>query len=265
MKIGLEFEGVIRSSKTGGIVRWPHIDEKVRNAIKRMIYEKREKVEPIDRYDCLAEVRTAPLLNPSPVDLISALYTELELTTNAFMANGYFIQWFEQEISDELHREIQASINADQNKVKKETYTLTAKGCTRWTSEGNRFRGGGLHINVSPVPRMFSTAFVMSLEQSLAAHRNLFRFQSHYRNNVLFRSRFDANDKTFKEPITEYMTFGFNVPQVQGWRETLSKVASSGWYYSQRDNHEHIRWAWALCEDLKRWFSEVEKYNALLK
>lgn len=263
MKIGLEFEGVIRSQKTGAITRWPQIDEKVRNTIKRMIYERREKVEPIDTYDCLAEVRTLPMLNPSPVDLINALYTEIELATNAFMANGYFIQWFEQEISDELHREIQHTIETNPNKIKKDTYTVTSKGCTDWRSEGNRFRGGGLHINVSPVPRAFATSFVMGLNRALF-YQYRYRFQSHYRNNILFRTRHDASDKEFKEPIAEYMTFGFNVTQVQGWRETLARVAGNRGYDS-RNNCDHIRWAWPLCDSLKQWFNEVQNYNALLK
>jgi hypothetical protein len=265
MKIGLEFEGVIRSSRDGTITRWPNIDERVRNNIKRMMFERREKIEPIDNYDCLVEVRTPPMKKPTPKKLIIALFTEMENATKAFRANGYFLQWSEQEIPEALHRTIQEALLHNMEHSKKETLCITGTGSSDWVKDDtNLFRGGGIHINVSPVPRIFSSALVMGLHNRLEEYKKPFGFKSHYRTNVLYRARWCES-----EAIAEYMSFGFNVARLEGWQDTLEILNTelkNGKYKYGRipDTYAHMHWAWTLIQFLEKWFEEVAEYNALL-
>lgn len=264
MKIGLEFEGVIINYSTGQISRWSGIPEDVRQRIKKMIYVRREQEDPCDGYDALAEVRTLPIPNPTPEILIESLYTQMELATNAFAANGYEIRWYEQNMPDELHEEIQYSLDNPpdgQYPEKKYTQVLTKDGVVEYKSVGNRFRGGGLHINISSLPEVFAPSVVAGLDKNLSRQRHDYKFQSHYRNNILFRTRCprDSSGKTdYNEPIVEYMAHGFNVLSMKDWRKDLINMSNKAWYRTGW-NMNHMIWAWTVCGFMNDFFRSVEK------
>jgi hypothetical protein len=270
MKIGLEFEGVIRSSRTGDICRWPKIPEESRKLIKRMIYERREKVEPIDGYDCLAEVRTLPLENPSPYELINALFTEMELASKAFFAAGYGIQWFEQEIPKAIHDEVVAGANLrdPDGKKRKPTHTFGDGGIKLYQSEGNYFRGGGLHINISNVPRELAPSLVLHLDDKMYRDRvnAHYKHKSHYRTNLLFRMRAVQRErlKTLRvgsstetwDTICEYMSFGFNVPKLEGWREAFDATQKETCWGEQ---DPWVYWPVRLVSALNEWTTKLKE------
>jgi len=264
MKIGLEFEGVIVSYATAEITRWSSIPEDLRRRIKKMIYIRREQEDPCDGYDALAEVRTLPIPNPTPEILIEALFLQMEIATHAYAANGYEIRWYEQNIPDDLHNQIQFDLNnppAGQYKVKKYTQVLTKDGAVEYKSTGNRFRGGGLHINISSLPEVFAPSVVAGLDKNLSKLRFNYKFKSHYRNNILFRTRYpvDSSGKTdYNEPIVEYMAHGFNVPSLKDWRKDLQSVSNHTWYGKGR-NMDHMIWAWNVCGFMSDFFKAVGK------
>lgn len=253
MKVGLEFEGVIVNYSTGEITRWSKIDEATRARIKKLIYIGRKREEPCDGYDALAEVRTEPLLNPTPEVLIEALFTQMELASNAFAANGFEIRWFEQKMPENLHKEIQADLNNPLTKVKKFTQTFTSNGIEGYSSVGNIYRGGGLHINVSPVDFIFAPSLVWRLHTATAHYRNHCKFQSHYRNNILFRQRYSGND-----PLVEYMTHGFNVLSLKDWRKDLEIVKKFQWFNCGIDMN-HILWAYNVLSEISTFFQALKK------
>lgn len=224
MKIGLEFEGVIRDRTTGEIARWSKMPDQIKRRIKTAMFPRKEALDPCDRYDALAEVRTDPLENPSPKELIWSLFEEMERASIAFNNNGYDIQWWEQELPKALHEEIKADFATDDPEGKKSKSTITLKEngerC-EYKSEGNLFRGGGLHINISHVPFLFCEGLMLHLHNGLKYLKTEYKFQSHYRTNFLYRNRYDDSVK-ITEPqicIAEYMSHGFNVPTLSGWRE----------------------------------------------
>lgn len=216
MKIGLEFEGVIIDSQTREITRWKNIPEQKQKNICRLINygENDAKVLPIDTYDCLAEVRTRPLENVSARDMLYSLFSLIERTNRAYESAGYTILWKEMEIPEKLHTEISCEIDADPNKSKKATYTINNNGIESYYSKGNRFRGGGIHVNVSPIPTIIAPAFILELHKIMRAHSHKAdgkQFQSQYRKNILYRTRIENN-----EAIAEYMSFGFEFPDTLG-------------------------------------------------
>lgn len=264
MKIGLEFEGPIVSYATGEICRWSSIPEDVRRRIKKMIYLRRDQEEPCDGYDALAEVRTPPIPNPTPEVLIEALFTQMEIASHAFAANGYDIHWYEQNIPDSLHNEIQLSLlnpPPGQYKIKKYTQVLTKDGAVEYKSINNRYRGGGLHINISSLPEIFAPSVVAGLDKCLRSFKIGCKFQSHYRNNILFRTRYPMDCKgstNYNEPIVEYMAHGFNVISLKDWRKDLEIVSNKTWYGKGR-NINHMIWAWDVCCFMSDFFKAVGK------
>jgi len=265
MKIGLEFEGVIRSYTTGEITRWSKIPDEARMAIKKAMFIRRKKIEPCDRYDALAEVRTPPIENPTAEKLITALFTEMESATNAFVSNGYFIQWFEQPIPKELHDEIRHDkVLADPDgKKDKITYTIKDGIMTEYRSEGNLFRGGGLHINVSSIPQVFAASVAVGLHGGLRHLREKGKFQSHYRNNLLFRikqgdecSYYGKFLERSGEHVVEYMSHGFNVPSLKGWQKELDHSVNKG-----NDFPPKFEWAWFIARHLQRYFESVKNFK----
>ena len=254
MKIGLEFEGVIRNYSTGVITRWPKIPKEIRTQIKKMMFPGRKKIEPVDGYDCLAEVRTEPISNPTPFQLLEALFTEMENATNAFMTHGYYIQWFEQEIPKELHDEIKHDCFLRNPDGKKSKYTQTFKDgqVVEYRSEGNLYRGGGLHINISSIPQLFAPALVMFLDRELRPYTGLYKFQSSYRKNILFRTRNDCTNHIINSPedhykfvdyIVEYMSHGFNIPKIEGWKEIWNECENNHGFFYPFNYHLY----WAIC------------------
>lgn len=243
MKIGLEFEGVIRNRQTCEIARWSKIDTESQRRIKKLLYTNRcrESVDPCDRYDALAEVRTPPIVNPTAEKLVTALFTEMELATQSFNANGYDIQWWEQPIPEKLHEEIkQEFADGDpEGKKNKLTYTIKDGLPVKYESEGNLFRGGGLHINISSIPSIYAAGLAIELHRRLLSERG-YKFESHYRTNLLYRTRYDGkNSYDYDEPIFEYMSHGFNIRSLKDWQKEFSNYQNKG--------HSHPpQYAWAV-------------------
>jgi len=268
MKIGLEFEGVIRDRSTGEIARWSKMSEQTRRRIKTAMFPRKEALDPCDRYDALAEVRTDPLENPGPKELIWTLFGEMERASIAFNNNGYDIQWWEQELPKALHEEIKADFATDDPEGKKSkcTYSLRENGERyEYKSEGNLFRGGGLHINISHVPFQFSQGLMLHLHNGLKNLKTDYKFQSHYRTNFLYRDRYDDKVKIGKPDIciAEYMSHGFNVPTLSGWRERWAKGnegVKEGRHMSYGVSYcfdMDMRWAFDLWGLAKQWFDHV--------
>lgn len=272
MKIGLEFEGVIHDFQNGEIVRWSKIDKTKQHRIKRILYANREAVSPCDRYDALAEVRTLPIDNPTPEKLITALFSEMELASHAFSANGYDIHWFEEPIPVELHDEItkEFATGDPEGKKNKFTWVVDQHGTYKqFQGTGNLFRGGGIHINISSIPEMFAHSLVRNIDNHLNFHKEK-TFKSHYRINILYRTRYGFN----YEPVLEYMAHGFNVKTLANWRQDLasySKYTHSEKIYGYEPvpSNENARgrriernlnfsWAWALFDSLEYFNSQVK-------
>ena len=266
MKIGLEFEGVIRNFATGEISRWSKIPADARMAIKKQMFVRRQKVDPCDRYDALAEVRTIPIENPTAEKLITALFTEMEAATYAFVANGYFIQWFEQPIPKELHDEIRHDkVLADPDgKKDKITYTIKDGVVGQYVSEGNLFRGGGLHINISSIPNQFAPGVAINLHGGLQHLRLKEKFQSHYRNNLLYRTKEGAVCVDYSkflsghqfEPIVEYMSHGFNVQRLEGWQKELAYCVNQGYGFPPK-----FEWAFFVVKHLQAYFDSLKLFK----
>ena len=265
MKIGLEFEGVIRNYSTGEITRWSKMPEEAKIGIKKMMFVRREKIDPCDRYDALAEVRTPPIENPTEEKLINALFTEIETATNAFVSNGYYIQWFEQPIPQKLHDEILHDFAVGDPDGKKDKYTQTIRNgkVEKFESVGNLFRGGGLHISISSIPAILASALVMDLHNDLRGWHRDGKFQSHYRTNLLYRTRCEyllkpssPNYGSKYDEVVEYMSHGFNIAEVAGWRKRYAPVSSEKWYLQEYDHAEIAPFIWAkiVIENLKRFY-----------
>lgn len=272
MKIGLEFEGVIHDFQTGNIVRWSKIEKAKQSRIQRILYANREAVLPCDRYDALAEVRTVPIENPTPEKLIKALFSEMELASHAFSANGYDIHWFEEPIPVELHDEIRKDFAAGDPDGKKNKWTWTINEHDQqkpFQSEGNLFRGGGIHINISSVPDFFGHLLVKTINNHLGYQKEK-SFQSHYRTNILYRTRQGLN----YEPVVEYMSHGFNVKTLENWRQDLIDFSKRNhsekiygyephpeWNEQRGRRHErnlNFAWAWSLFDSLDYFYSQVK-------
>ena len=260
MKIGLEFEGVIHDFQTGNIVRWSKIEKAKQSRIQRILYANREAVLPCDRYDALAEVRTLPIENPTPEKLIKALFSEMELASHAFSANGYDIHWFEEPIPVELHDEIRKDFAADDPDGKKDKFTWTVKDfvATQFQGAGNLFRGGGLHINVSSIPHVFAQMVAENLHGRLSCFNLKSEFQSHYRNNILYRVR---QDYTTNDNIVEYMSHGFNVQSLSNWRTDFSHFCQIDDHYKRIYGEERdlrFNWAWAMIDQLGQFYKDIK-------
>ena len=235
MKIGLEYEGVIHWQKTGDIVRWSDIPMGVRKTIKRIAsfgYSHENIQDPCDNYDCLAEVRTIPMTTLTARDILFTLFTELRRTHEAFKYCGYVINWAEEKIPDDLHKKIQHDLDhptGDRPKIKKYTQTIVNGTVRPFVNVGNKYRGGGLHINVSSIPCILIPGFVMRLHESLRQYLDT-DFKSHYRTNLLFRHRLDGTDS-----IAEYMSFGFNLKNKKSTKEPV-------WHQSFDLVRHHFHW-----------------------
>lgn len=255
MKIGLEFEGVIRNYTTGEIARWSKIDEESRRKIKRLMFPLRQAVEPCDRYDALAEVRTPPIEFPTAGKLVDALFTEMEKVSHAFSANGYDIQWWEQPIPTALHEEIRREIGGgDPDKKEKTTYTVTNGKTVEYNSEGNLYRGGGIHINISRIPHVFAPGLAMELHRALSGYKK-YNFQSHYRNTLLYRVKWgDERAYTYGEPIVEYMSHGFNVETLKDWKQEYADEANSG-----TNKTDKFVWARILMLTIHDWVASTKR------
>ena len=260
MKIGLEFEGVIRNYETDQITRWSKISAEDRERIQRLIYTRRPRVDPCDRYDALAEARTKPIENPTAEKLITALFSEMESTSNAFMTAGYTVQWWEQEIPKALHDEIRGEFNRNDpdGKKNKLTYTIANGMPGQYVSEGNLFRGGGLHINVSSVPYELGVGLAIELHKTLYPYRG-YCFQSHYRTNLLFRQRYPLNERGNNDmefPILEYMSHGFNVKTLKDWQARWAHFENQGYGYPPE-----FQWAKSLMTTLTHFKNAVKAFK----
>jgi len=228
MKIGFEYEGVILD-EDNKIVRWTKIPLKRQFRIKTKMDMMDVKQDPIDTYDCLAEVRTEPLENKTPRELVVALRDAIQTADRAFSSEGYSIFWGEMRVPKSLHNEILAHIEFTKE-FKKETRTLD-HGCDQhYESEGNVWRGGGLHVNVSPMPKPMVTAMAVNLHTVLHDLIDNWALNSNYRNNLLWRHR-EVRDKegVVTDKIGEYMSFGFNLEDVGPldiWEEASSHWSS---------------------------------------
>jgi hypothetical protein len=226
MKIGLEYEGVI--IKEGVITRWSEIPRQSQLIVMDVMRDMgcaashlEDVLPPCDRYDCLAEVRTRPLVCPQECamaeDLAKALFREIMGCTAAFATEGYSIYWGENKIPSPVHLRISADLSLSKNK--KVTYGIVdgkvwpVDVCNGTLSEDldHIFRGGGMHINVSPVPRNLVPALALMLHQPMSCLMNSDHFKSAYRSQLLFRTREELG-----EPIAEYMSYGMSCHDKEG-------------------------------------------------
>ena len=237
MKIGLEFEGVI--THNGHIVRWSKIPENIRNGIKE---DMGVTMDPVDRYDCLAEVRTEPLVNPSPLVLEQTLFKKILEASAAFEWFGYDIIWNEVEIPQAIHDEICSDISFET--AKKEVMTIESGLVSLFTATGNSYRGGGLHINVSPVPRLILESFVLNLHGKMHEFTKRYSLKSVYRNHLLFRHRWDPQNG---EWVAEYMSTGFPVDFRGAWNYPIEwawHTASTALVYTSMSVPHSIAVPW---------------------
>lgn len=232
MKVGLEYEGVIRDSLTNKIVRWGELskntEENIIKACKFNIYLGKNTF-PVDNYDCLAEVRTRPLSNPTNEELLNHLFSEIVSLTKIFKENGLKIEWGECNIPIEIHDSIVESKN-EKEKKEKTTYTLGNQGEKIWTpSSVDKRRGGGLHINVSGLNEKVLISWVCDLHNRLRIFRSP-KMRSHYRNQILYREKFDV---TNSKPIFEYISFGFEILIKENTLENIVSFVNHQFHWAE--------------------------------
>jgi hypothetical protein len=204
--------------------------------------------DPCDNYDCLAEVRTIPITILTARDILYTLFTELAKTHEAYKHHGYVINWAEEEIPEELHKKIQYDLDHPkdgQTKIKKFTKTIVNGTVQQYESVGNKYRGAGLHINVSSIPYILVPGFVMRLHAGLHGHLDK-DFKSHYRTNLLFRHRLDGTDS-----IAEYMSFGFNL-KTKSTKEPI-------WKQSFEMVRHHFHWVEAILGEINEFVKAAKK------
>ena len=212
MKIGIEYEGVIL--KDGKPLRWSSICKKDRKEICNAVSDK----NPVDAYDCLAEIRFLSTSVDSRT-ILQTLMEKINTYNGVFLKRGFNILWGEMEIPEEIHKEIVGEKDKAKEKFKP-TSTVSSNGVTGWSPEGgNRFRGGGMHINVSPISQLLAPALVLSLHESLRHHSEQ-TMKSNYRHHILFRQRMIEN-----ESVTEYMTFGLTIPKINSTDAAFKMIA----------------------------------------
>lgn len=199
MKIGLEYEGVIK--REGIAIRWNDLPIDLRARIQGI-----NTIAPVDRYDCLAEVRFLEQNELTSRNLLYDLFTHIIFLSEKFRKEGLSIEWKENDISQDLHDRIVKDFGQDK-KSKKITYTLGNQGLQVWQPGViDKRRGGGLHINVSGLPKNSWLNWVMDMHEGLRDFKNS-QMRSHYRNRILFRKRYIGTEEVF-----EYMSFGFELP-----------------------------------------------------
>jgi hypothetical protein len=214
MKLGFEYEMPI--TRDGNLVRWTDIPESLRQLIKRD-FTGRTTTDPVDRYDCLAEYRSVPILPDRGVwdakNILYNFFVGLDHFTRAFHRHGYQLICEEVEIPEEMHNSIMQSGYFKQQSNEhtpdckyKCTHIMTARGFEIYHQPHNRYRGAGLHINVSPVDEVMAPALVVMLANALCNYHLNSVFKSEYRKNILFRTR-----QMNQEWVTEYMSFGFQL------------------------------------------------------
>jgi len=249
MKIGLEFEGLLL--KDSKVVRWSQIPRDQQFRIKCNMDMMQSELDPCDYYDCLAEVRTDPIVNPTVHSLLDAWMDQIALANKSFKAEGYDIVWAESAISPAMHSAIVKEI-ALSGRPKKDVFTIVDGRVVPYLSRGNLFRGGGLHINVSSVHP--DVAVAMALEMHACLYRCIDSdFRSNYRKNMLFRKRQDLVTGEF---IAEYMSMGynfyddpeavkkahpFNTWETYGWLKHVvdvgQKYSALSWNWPKTDEH----------------------------
>ena len=204
MKIGLELEGVIL--KNGNPFRWSEMTELERIKIKTRSGAWLDQQDPVDRYDILAEVRTEPLENPTGHQLAQALLDEVQKTSSAFKSMGYTVSWTEHLIGVELNR----AVNNDLAQLpKKDTFCVGEEKTSLFCPKDNdyifkipSFRGGGVHINVSPLHWSLTSSFALLMHEHLRQFTPE-SFSSPYRKNLLFRQK--------PNRVAEYMSLGLSL------------------------------------------------------
>jgi len=250
MKVGLEYEGVILHHDK--IITWNSIPEEQKKSIISLTGDPR----PYDNYDCLAELRTMPyqLTENAAQDVQNILQGLLERIckyTSAYKKNGYDIAWCEKKITNDMHDDITKRMGAIERggddkfsgKDAKITWTLSEEGISFWKPKPvtTHLRGGGLHINISPVEDISKAALI-----ALALHTGMKEYTNYgksiYRKSILFRQR-----NIEKERVMEYMSIGFpfNTPDSLVTLSTLIK--------------HQFHWCRAMVDTLYRIKGLVEK------
>lgn len=230
IKIGFEYEGWKKSIYDGvSVYRLPQ-------EMQPFIFHK-DKYEILqDTYEALSEVRFIPF---SPEDnLVSLFSTYYDIIKE--VAEKYNGDFNEVLISEEIHKiATEKSVWSNRNEESlelrklrdhlgeyvnynlKEQMTFNEKGeLIQWKNEHDcRYRGGGLHINISPLEPKFVASFIKSLHERLYPLYKDEGFKSKYRNNILFRYR---NYNGIKG--VEYISFGINLKDRDSFINLLIKI-----------------------------------------
>lgn len=181
-----------------------------------------------DNYARLAEMRFFPIdLETNPSKFVDNLFFIKE---NAFK----HVKWSEVEVPEDEHKyslseledKIQTDLLLEKRRLNnftgevllysfKNPMTIIDNKITSWISDNNcRNRGGGLHINISPVKPEEVYSFITKLHEELfplnfTPGTKEVKFKSNYRQQLLFRYR-NYNGI----PGVEYMSLGFNLDEL---------------------------------------------------
>lgn len=219
-KIGFEYEGRIIGDTMWATV----IDSKINaNDLVHMIYSGKDRVEQNqkefkDGYQALAELRLLPTPLSVSLDEFMQIFTS---SINLFKN----VIWKEGEVSERMHNWALEWLNKDLEEIAmmqrrslrdkmgegilinlKQVIAIRNGHFALFDNDAdNRNRGGSLHINVSPVLPQDAVKFVTALHNELFSINKAFKFESGYRQELLFRYKdFDGT------PGVEYMSIGFN-------------------------------------------------------
>ena len=147
--------------------------------------------DAIDTYDCLAEVRSDPLpvvlgenANDFAVRIGTQLLCEMESLEDK-VPGGYKILWDEVEIPPSVHENIINDCKFNRKEIRNIlTGEVYKKDPNAWASD--KFRGGGMHINIS-LANMSSAKKVVKLLAHLPhpsggklPHRSRYRSPGQY-------------------------------------------------------------------------------------
>lgn len=178
IKLGLEMEGVF--VKNGMPIRAARLFDK--------------KVDFKDSYDVCAEVRTYNPIEARESSAMSQLgaqiLREMHRVTKEARIMGGDVIWDEVLIPEHIHEDVIRNVAFGKRVIHNEITGVDGYAKSKVAGTDDRFRGGGLHINVSGIKKSQHKTLVKMLTQTLphpTDSSQYLPFRSAYRARGLWR------------------------------------------------------------------------------
>lgn len=227
IKIGFEYEGY----NPEGYVSTTGVMAKLKNTLDLIYVSKEDGINFMDGYSYLAELRFNPDEYPPGSPLFGGYYDFISefgkiekisfketivperehkqslemLDKSAERTEDRFLRSKRDFVGEHINYDFKQVMTVKDNKV--DVMELEPQ---------DRNRGGGLHINISPIDPKKVKDFIVELDSRLRPLQND-TFKSKYRTNLMFRYR-DYNNTNG----VEYMSMGVNFCKIKGRDEFIS-------------------------------------------